>query len=578
MRRLFIISDLHLGGRPDGIDEAGEVKTGFQICHAYAELVAFIDWVSKSGKRATTEELELVINGDIVDFLAEDDFGGSLRGAQIWTTSDADAITKLNHISERTRGSDGRGVFDALRDFLAAGHRLTLLLGNHDVELSLPSVRRHLSEMLESESKSLQFIFDGEAYTIGRVLVEHGNRYDRWNMIGYSGLRQERSVRSRRLPIEEAEREERYFVPPAGTYVVIHFMNRIKGMYRFIDLLKPEDSTVIPLLLALEPDRRKHLKEILNASPVLRNYIRHGLRTPVIPKKSGDLKSLEETEITLTEVLRKTLGADARHFADADDTSRGNLSAVQDADLSEIIVGDKSTPLAGNLSAKGLTQLGESLGSLKKTAFGVVDWFRARRVQFDARARSAFHYYDLLSDAQEPQEQPQQLYAALKHLNYNDKSFDTGTERAEYLDAALETARQGDFDVVIYGHTHLPKKIALNVAGALTGDTAAGAGRWYLNTGTWCDVMQLPATLTGTYAEAEPALKSFVRDLRENNLSGYIRRYLSFAEVLVDPSGKQLVDEAHLFSYGGPGHERSAPLTDILTRKEQPQDDEQPQR
>ncbi|HYY57646.1 MAG TPA: metallophosphoesterase, partial [Pyrinomonadaceae bacterium] len=354
MRRLFIISDLHLGGRPDERAKSGGLKTGFQICNSYPELINFIDWLVSLGKESSPEELELVINGDIVDFLAEDDFNETLKGAQIWTIKDKDAVTKLNQIAERTRNTDGRGVFEALKDFLAAKHRLTLILGNHDIELSLPAVRARLVQLLGGETARLRFLYDGEAYTIGRVLIEHGNRYDRWNMIGHSGLRQERSMRSRGLPLEEAEREERYFIPPAGTYLVIHFMNRIKARYRFIDLLKPEDSSMIPLLLALEPGRRKHLKEILNASPVIRNYIRHGLRTPVIPQDTGDLEAREEAEkeITLREILEGTLGEDAKYFGDIDtEEDEGDLAAgcdkEYDEDMSDIVEAGAEVPSEG---------------------------------------------------------------------------------------------------------------------------------------------------------------------------------------------------------------------------------------
>jgi len=44
------------------------------------------------------------------------------------------------------------------------------LIGNHDVELSLPAVRRHLYSLLGDETGTLKFIYDGEAYTVGKVL------------------------------------------------------------------------------------------------------------------------------------------------------------------------------------------------------------------------------------------------------------------------------------------------------------------------------------------------------------------------------------------------------------------------
>ena len=44
--RLFVISDLHLGGRP--YINSGPIAS--QICNAYIELSAFIDWVRSQGK------------------------------------------------------------------------------------------------------------------------------------------------------------------------------------------------------------------------------------------------------------------------------------------------------------------------------------------------------------------------------------------------------------------------------------------------------------------------------------------------------------------------------------------------
>src|SRR5262245_34306325 len=186
MRHVFIISDLHLGGRPAEREERGQVFPATQICHAYRELVGFIDWVRDHGREGD-EELELVVNGDIVDFLAEDDFPEPAVGAQIWTASQEQVLAKLRHILARTREGRDRGVLEALAGFIRAGHRLTLILGNHDVELALPAVRAFLAEALDPTGGRLRTVFDGEAYTVGRLLIEHGNRYDRWNMVDHSG-------------------------------------------------------------------------------------------------------------------------------------------------------------------------------------------------------------------------------------------------------------------------------------------------------------------------------------------------------------------------------------------------------
>src|SRR5205085_9372924 len=97
-----------------------------------------------------------------------------------------------------------------------------------------------------------EFIFDGEAYQVGDALIEHGNRYDKWNQIYYDALRHIRSFQSRRQEVPE----EYAFPPPPGSEMVRTVINPIKKEYAFIDLLKPETSAVLPILMALEPGFR----------------------------------------------------------------------------------------------------------------------------------------------------------------------------------------------------------------------------------------------------------------------------------------------------------------------------------
>ena len=528
MRKLFIISDLHLGGRPHQAGNDGQAAPGFQFNHSYPALIAFIDWVAKLAEAGEPGETELVINGDIVDFLAEDDYQQG-AGAKIWTANEQEAVAKLEQIVRRTCGPDGRGVFGALKDFAMAGNRLTLLLGNHDVELSMPMVRRRLRQLLGTDTNAVNFIYDGEAYTIGRVLIEHGNRYDRWNMLDYSGLRQERSMRSRRLEINEGQRQQRYFVPPAGTHLVIHFMNRVKARYRFIDLLKPETAAIVPLLVALEPGKWKYLNSILDARPIVSQYSKDGLATPTEPKRSGNLEQQAAgAGVALDDLLVRRLGKKqaalfiAPHAADS-----ARMRHRGDQDLG----------------------FGSALAALTQAAG---DWIATRHEQWSG-AVDSFSSLVKINRADLPEERLRQLHIALKHVHEQDGSFDPGRESSEYLDAAKGTVRSGDFDIVIYGHTHLPKKARID---------HAGQECWYLNTGTWCDVLRLPEQIAAEYEAAKPALEDFVSALALDRFDRYIKRYLTFVELAVDPESQAPVAEPALYTFCGAGRERCAALTD----------------
>lgn len=521
LRHVFVISDLHLGGRPE--PERSTDAPGSQINRSQVALVEFINWIRKSHDPAREGELELVINGDIVDFLAEDD-----HGAQLWTANQEEAVRKLELVFRRSREHGEPGVFDALAGLLADGHRLTLLIGNHDVELALPAVRtRLLAELGAADlSRRLQFIYDGEAYTIGKLLIEHGNRYDRWNMIDHSRLRQERSVRSRRLEVNEKERAESFFTPPAGTHLVIHFMNRIKARYRFVDLLKPEDAAVVPLLLALEPDYMPVLSHILRAAPLVTEYRRHKLAGPAMPSIAGDmgLSFLQQQE-SLEMILRETLGSEAVRFAFAMSPWGGENTAVASA------TGD----------------------------MGLLDRAGSRLQEMVESAQSLSRLVDLVTSIHKS-ERIDQLHSALRHLGRDDGTFREDFEKPEYLEAAIETTRTGAVDVVVYGHTHLPKVIDLNrLNHEKTGGTLA-RGR-YFNTGTWCDVMRLPGVILEDGPEARKELQAFVEAIRENDFTQYLKRYLSYFEAIVDPLAGQVM-QAQVHSYCGPDRERSPVLTE----------------
>jgi UDP-2,3-diacylglucosamine pyrophosphatase LpxH len=242
-QRLFIISDLHLGGMPPSAD-----SPGFQMCsEAGAQrLAAFIAWASTH--RSADRSLHLVLAGDVVDFLAEEE------PFESFTADDERARRKLARAMDRTRL-----VWEALSAFVAAGNELTVMLGNHDIELALPGPRRELLQQLgrdRLERWKVEFLDDNRAFVSGPLLVEHGNRYDKWNVVPHDVLRQARSAVSRGEPI-------RQLPEIAGSELVAQLVNPLKKRYGFLDLLKPEDETVLSLLAVLEPTALKHFPKLV---------------------------------------------------------------------------------------------------------------------------------------------------------------------------------------------------------------------------------------------------------------------------------------------------------------------------
>jgi UDP-2,3-diacylglucosamine pyrophosphatase LpxH len=234
--QLHAVSDLHLGGAP-----------GHQIFDRGPLLAGAIDALRE---RAPGARVGLVLNGDIVDFLAApgatylDPFG---------------AVAKLEAI---LTDPAFRPVWDALARFVRApGRTLVLGLGNHDVELSLPDVQARLlqaicGDSLEAHAR-VRIAMDGTGYAceVGgrRVLCVHGNEVDAWNVVDQSALNQ--VIRSLRhgSPVDAWD-------PNAGTRLVIDVMNGIKRSFPMVDLLKPETRPVVAVLLALDPSSLSALK------------------------------------------------------------------------------------------------------------------------------------------------------------------------------------------------------------------------------------------------------------------------------------------------------------------------------
>jgi hypothetical protein len=99
------------------------------------------------------------------------------------------------------------------------------------------------------------------------------------------------------------------------------------------------------------------------------------------------------------------------------------------------------------------------------------------------------------------------LLRAIRGLQ-TEESFDPGVETLkEYLEAARVLAK-GDLRYVVFGHTHQAKKIEFE------------PGRWYLNSGTWADVLRFPIEmLTLSEAEALVQLRSFVDEMQKGDFS-----------------------------------------------------------
>ena len=424
--RVLVISDLHLGG--------GE---GFQMCSAQGRnrLARFLGWAA--AQKAEVHDLRLVLNGDVVDFLAETDDAG---GFSAFNADPAEAKRKFTRIA-----AGCEEVFAALKKYVQVGGKLAVLLGNHDVELSLPALRSQFLSLLGAGD--VEFLYDNEALSIGPVLIEHGNRYDDWNMVNHNQLREIRSRISRREPA-------RSFAAQPGSELVAQLMNPLKREFAFVDLLKPETGAVVPILALLKPTLW------MKTAPALKQRLlawhRGQFSAEGIPLQDDYVAgkaaaAADPAEPELPESLRKPFEETASLVA-------------------------------------GLPTVGDRVGFVDDIALAAL------------------------------------LKAFRRWRSQADLTFNVEREDPEYLEKAQILANRG-FKVVIFGHTHLAKKIRLE------GDAI------YLNSGTWADLMRLPASVyAGSEAQGTEALKAFLGRVKANDIDGFRRQVATFARVDLDGS------------------------------------------
>jgi len=253
---LFVVSDLHLGGTRHKKDPT----KNFQIFNQGEALGGLIEHAAQQ-----PGQVGLVLNGDVVDFLAEDNAS---------YLAPLKAPARLKRIMSDPSFSP---VWQALQQFVATPDKeLILVLGNHDVELALPRVQDTLlAELTQGKADALgriRFETSGAGYacTVGgrRVLCLHGNEVDDWNVVDYRQLLEVARAQNRGMRLPP-------WTPNAGTKLVIDLMNRAKRDHPFVDLLKPETTMVPGVLLAIKPDLKDELKSI---GPVLlrlaKDYVR----------------------------------------------------------------------------------------------------------------------------------------------------------------------------------------------------------------------------------------------------------------------------------------------------------------
>lgn len=211
---ILVISDLHLG--------AGQMLKGkrnlLEDFHYDSELIDFLEYYS-TGDYATTP-VELVINGDFLDFLAvpyveyyDDEF---------W--SEKAALEKLRMIMNAHQG-----VLKAMKRFLQSSHKnIVYIIGNHDAEFVFDSLKEEFCSFFGESKEKILISNDITTYVpIKGVSIQHGHQYERAHEFDQHNS------------IVETLNGEKYFIPPWGSYYVTNVINKYKQERSYINEVRP---------------------------------------------------------------------------------------------------------------------------------------------------------------------------------------------------------------------------------------------------------------------------------------------------------------------------------------------------
>jgi predicted phosphodiesterase len=199
----------------------------------------------------------LVLNGDVLDSLAEDIDGYV-------------AMDEAPRMMDRIyRDPAFAPIWDGLAAFVREpGRRLVIVLGNHDIEMVLPSVEASIRSRVAKDDDAAQgritFATQGMGFAClvgqARVFCTHGNEVDAWNIVDYDALRGLAISQNAGEPFDRAS-----WVPNAGTQLVKDVMNNVKRKYAWIDLLKPETQAALGTLVVLDPGQAAKIEKITGA-------------------------------------------------------------------------------------------------------------------------------------------------------------------------------------------------------------------------------------------------------------------------------------------------------------------------
>jgi UDP-2,3-diacylglucosamine pyrophosphatase LpxH len=211
---VLVISDLHLSA---GKSIKGR-RNFLEDFHHDTELIDFLDYYSTGFYENLP--VELIINGDFLDFLAvpyveyfDDEF---------WC-EDA-CLEKLKLIMQAHSG-----VMHALKRFISKENKkIVYIIGNHDAEFVLDKLKIEFLNFFGEFQSKIILSNDISTYVPTKgVYIQHGHQYEIAHNFDPA------------KSVVDTPQGQKYFIPSWGSYYVINVINRFKHERSFINAVRP---------------------------------------------------------------------------------------------------------------------------------------------------------------------------------------------------------------------------------------------------------------------------------------------------------------------------------------------------
>ena len=189
---LLILSDVHLGSDiNDRVPPGGAPRRSRKVDE---DLIALFRHYASAAP--ATERWRAVIAGDFIDFIGIAIAAEGARAHLDTVPDDEEMAHGLGNASDHAREKLLRvaerhaEVLSSLAEFVAQGHALTMVHGNHDIEFHWDAVRTEFKVILARFAKKAHPDLDEAAFTAriefnpwffyadGMAYVEHGHQYD----------------------------------------------------------------------------------------------------------------------------------------------------------------------------------------------------------------------------------------------------------------------------------------------------------------------------------------------------------------------------------------------------------------